>query len=73
MHLALLQRLLESDTHFLKPLASLLDIINRDRDMAKALLHGLLDIARGDLDIRVAGGVTLELGVRFAAVVVCEL
>lgn len=73
MHLALFQRLLESHAHLLKPFTSFLDIVNRDRDMTKALLHDCLDVVCSGFDICVADGVAFKLGVRFGAVVVCKL
>ena len=73
MHLALLQRLLKPYTYLLKALTSLLDIVNRDRDMTKALLHDCLDVVCSGFDICVADGVAFKLGVRFGAVVVCKL
>lgn len=70
MHLALFQRLLESHAHLLKPFTSFFDIINRDRDMTKALLD---DVVCSGFDICIAGGVALKLGVRFSAMVVGKL
>ena len=70
MHLALFQRLLEAHAHLLKPFTSFLDIVNRDRDMTKALLD---DVVCSGFDICIAGGVALKLGVRFSAMVVGKL
>ena len=61
-HLSIARLLLELHTQLLKPLACLLDIVNRDSDVSKPTTR-----------IRVAASVALEIWVRLGAVVVREL
>lgn len=53
---------LELDTKFVESLTSLLDIVDANGDMTESSTR-----------IRVSIGVSLEIGVRFSPVVVCEL
>ena len=53
---------LELDTKFVETFTSLLDIVNSNGDMSESPTW-----------IRVTAGVSLEVGIRFGPVVVCEL